>query len=435
MKYLYFSFLLAIASHSNFAQTTLIPDVNFEQALIDQGYDTGPANGSVFTDSINTLTNVNLNGKSISDLSGIEDFTAVDILDCSNNQLSALDVSNNLLLHGLVCFSNQLTTLDLSNNTDLIGFDCSYNQITSLDLSTNINLTSIVCAGNDIPSLDISSLPELAYIDCAFNNLTSIDFSQAPFLIHVEISSNNIPTLDFSNNPDLNLLYCDSNGLTDINVSQNTKLRYLNCVVNDITSLDVTNCDSLRYLYFTDNQLTQIDVSQNPNLRDFFCEGNQIEMLNFENNIMLNWIVCNDNKLKCLKAKNGFNNDMFGIVSFNNPNLNCIEVDDPMYAALNWQNVASNAIYSGDCGESCIMGFEKKEELSISIYPNPVTNGILNIENQSDYLDFTIYNSIGQVLQSGRTLNQIDGSNLANGSYLLELRISEKFQIQKFVIH
>ncbi len=35
-----------------FSQTTAIPDPNFEQALIDLGYDTAPINGSVPTANI-----------------------------------------------------------------------------------------------------------------------------------------------------------------------------------------------------------------------------------------------------------------------------------------------------------------------------------------------------------------------------------------------
>ena len=65
-----------------FGQNTLIPDPNFEQALIDLGYDTAPINGSVLTATISGVTNLSVQNKNISDLTGIEDFTALTELYC-----------------------------------------------------------------------------------------------------------------------------------------------------------------------------------------------------------------------------------------------------------------------------------------------------------------------------------------------------------------
>jgi len=43
-----------------FGQFTMIPDTNFEQSLIHQGYDSGPINGFVYTDMIDTITSLNV---------------------------------------------------------------------------------------------------------------------------------------------------------------------------------------------------------------------------------------------------------------------------------------------------------------------------------------------------------------------------------------
>lgn len=50
----YFNILLTllILQNSSFGQTTLIPDTDFESALIDLGLDTVPVNGSVPTANI-----------------------------------------------------------------------------------------------------------------------------------------------------------------------------------------------------------------------------------------------------------------------------------------------------------------------------------------------------------------------------------------------
>ena len=105
---------------------TCIPDLNFEQALIDLGIDSdGTINGRVLTSDISGITYLNLSGKNISDLTGIEDFTSLTSLNCNNNQLSSLDVSSNTSLTGLSCIGNQLTSLDVTQNTLLIQLVCN----------------------------------------------------------------------------------------------------------------------------------------------------------------------------------------------------------------------------------------------------------------------------------------------------------------------
>ena len=71
-------------------------------------------------------------GKKVADLTGIEYFPNLTTLHCKNNQLTALDLSNNTNLKQLYCKNNQLTALDLSNNTNLTTLDCSSNQLRTL---------------------------------------------------------------------------------------------------------------------------------------------------------------------------------------------------------------------------------------------------------------------------------------------------------------
>ena len=107
-----------------FSQTTAIPDPDFEQGLIDLGYDTAPINGSVPTANISNVTSLEVGYRNIADLTGIEDFTDLTILYCDFNQLTSLDVSNNFALTALFCANNQLTSLDVSNNTALTELGC-----------------------------------------------------------------------------------------------------------------------------------------------------------------------------------------------------------------------------------------------------------------------------------------------------------------------
>ena len=66
------------------AQTTYVPDNNFEQALIDLGADT-VLDDYVLTLNISEITELDISYKDIRDLTGIEDFMALTTLVCNNN--------------------------------------------------------------------------------------------------------------------------------------------------------------------------------------------------------------------------------------------------------------------------------------------------------------------------------------------------------------
>ncbi|MDY6122679.1 MAG: hypothetical protein SPI72_06385, partial [Porphyromonas sp.] len=82
----------------------------------------------------------------------------VTLLNCSNNQISSLNLSKNTELEHLLCNSNQLTSLDLSQNKKLTVLECRSNQLTSLNLSQNAQLTVLACDSNKLTSLEVPSV-------------------------------------------------------------------------------------------------------------------------------------------------------------------------------------------------------------------------------------------------------------------------------------
>jgi|TARA_B110001454_G_scaffold150462_1_gene139786 hypothetical protein len=89
MKKVAILFIVLLTSSFVFTQNTYVPDNNFEQALIDLGYDT-ILDDSVLTTNISGVTSLNVGEKEISDLTGIEAFAALTQLECWNNQLTSL---------------------------------------------------------------------------------------------------------------------------------------------------------------------------------------------------------------------------------------------------------------------------------------------------------------------------------------------------------
>ena len=70
------------AAFSNYCTYTAIPDSSFEAALDALGYDDISSDGQVPTELINTITTLDIDGESISDLTGIEDFTLLRRIRC-----------------------------------------------------------------------------------------------------------------------------------------------------------------------------------------------------------------------------------------------------------------------------------------------------------------------------------------------------------------
>ena len=202
MKKILFTLASALLTFGfGFSQTTEIPDLNFEQALIDLGYDSGDPDGFVLTTNINLITELNVNNKSITDLTGIEGFTDLTRLSCYNNQLTSLNVSNNTALTYLGCGDNQLTILDVSNNTALTALHCFDNQLTSLNVSNNTALTSLQCGYNQLTILDVSNNTALTGLYCFVNELTSLNVRNG--------NNINFRNFDSSSNPNLTCIFVD----------------------------------------------------------------------------------------------------------------------------------------------------------------------------------------------------------------------------------
>ncbi|KAB1066761.1 T9SS type A sorting domain-containing protein [Tamlana haliotis] len=243
------------------AQSTAIPDPNFEQALIDLGYDTN-LDGEVLTSNISTVTYLDVNNRNISNLAGIEDFVVLEFLICSRNSLVSLDVSSNTALTSLWCGDNSITSLDVSHNTALENLICYDNSLTSLDVSTNKALVILVCSDNSLPSLDVSSNTVLEILRCGGNNITNLNLSSNTVLEILSCSFNPLTSLDVSSNTALTDLDCTDNSLPSLDVSRNTELIYLDCTYNSLESLNIKNGNNDNMIYFeaTNNNLTCVQV-------------------------------------------------------------------------------------------------------------------------------------------------------------------------------
>lgn len=92
-------------------------------------------NKQIQKNEVGSVKSLNVSGLQIQSLKGLEEFSSLENLDCSKNQLIRLYLSKNKELKRVCCAHNELPVLDISHNVNLHTLDCSHNKITILDLS------------------------------------------------------------------------------------------------------------------------------------------------------------------------------------------------------------------------------------------------------------------------------------------------------------
>ena len=223
------------------------------------------------------IKDMDLSGKELTDLEDIKYFTGLLSLNCSDNHLTSLDISNNIALEELSCDSNNLTSLDVSSNTALTSLSCGGNQLTTLDVSSNTALTSLSCGGNQLTTLDLSNNTALTLLGCGYNQLTSLDLSKNTALTGLTCWYNQLTSLDLSYCTDLDDLYCNDNQLTVLNVV-GCKISRLHCENNQLTILDLRGNfqtpNAVQYILSCyDNPLERIVLSRHNYIDESWVEN------------------------------------------------------------------------------------------------------------------------------------------------------------------
>ncbi len=181
-------------------QYTAIPDPVFEARLISLGLDSGAIDHKVPTANITSVTSLNVGDSTVSDLTGIRDFTSLQTLNCFNSNLTALDVSG-------------LTNLQ---------FISSYQDysLTNVNLAGCTALNYINFGGCPLTSISFAGLTAMSQIDMNSFNISEIDLSSCPNLTYVQIYSSVLQKLNLSGLANMsNLqLYLGGDNLTCIQV-------------------------------------------------------------------------------------------------------------------------------------------------------------------------------------------------------------------------
>lgn len=435
---------------------TLIPDPNFEKILISQGFDKDGLNGKVLTANISKTTQLYLYNTvdKITDLTGIEDFESLDVLDCSSNKLTSLNLSNNKRLRTLNCSNNSLTSVDISANTNLTSLSAYNNQLTSLDISANTNLTSLSAYNNQLTSLEVSKNTALKSLSLSNNKLASIDVSKNTALTNLELSTNQLSNLDINANTNLTSVAVSNNQLTDLDTSKNTLLKELRVSSNKIENINVSHLASLTLLLATDNQISTLDVSKNTGLLNLQVSNNKLSSIDVSLNTALTSLVltknqlttldvsknpallsfyANENQLTSLDMRNGKNTiiQYYNLSFLSNPKLTCILVDDVNYSNTNWAGRKdSSANYNTECTGELVLpsnnfAIETKSESCTG-----ENNGEISIVGRSSYNYVATINDKAYTF----TNNSLKVTSLTPGTYQIKVTIPEMIFEQNFTV-
>ncbi len=181
----------------------------------------------------------------IMDMTGIEAFINITELHCFNNNISVIDLSQNLLLEYIDCQENWIVNLDVSQNSSLNDINCSNNLLLSLDVSQNSLLEDLICNNNSLLNLNVTQNDLLNIIWCKDNSLESLDVRNG--------NNTNIISFISVNNPDLTCIFVDDAAYSEANWSS-----------TDPASTFVetqAECDALG---INDNFFQRINIYPNP---------------------------------------------------------------------------------------------------------------------------------------------------------------------------
>lgn len=139
--------------------------------------------------------------------------------------------------------------IDKKNCTDLTG------------IAYFANLKKLYCNYNKLKELNLENNKHLKVLDCSYNNLTTLDVSHNVWLDTLECDNNGMEKLNLGDS-ELEGLFCSDNSLTELDVSKNKYLQRLNCINNKLRRLVIGSPVYRlgMMLYLQGNQLTSLDL-------------------------------------------------------------------------------------------------------------------------------------------------------------------------------
>lgn len=391
MKKIY-SILFLLIIYTVQAQIVNIPDPVFKAKLLaannTNGFALNSAGNSIKIDTNNdgqiqiaeaqNVSQIILPSNSITDMTGINSFTNLKVLNIGYNNYTSLTL-NLPYLESLNTWSNYLTSIDISSCIQLktlyLGLNTANlavnnNSVTYLNLIgtnnlQNVNLQSlpalkklILQQGPSIQTVNGTNMTDLEEVEISYTPLLSqINFTGSPQFKKLMLLTTGLPALNLSNYTSLQYVSGQGNSFSNVILNGCSSLLGANLPLNNISNISLTNANSLTSLNISDNNLSSlvlnnhsnlqyVDVKNNhisninlnnlPGLQELYLTSNQLSSIDLSTSVNLNKIVCSNNNLSNLNVSmlhNLYNlecdhNALIKLDLSNNPNLASIKCND-----------------------------------------------------------------------------------------------------------
>lgn len=309
------------------------PDEAFREYVFTN-FDTD-GNGYLSLTECNAASTINVSGKNIYSLDGIEIFSDLTYLNCNNTPITSLDVSKNTALESLRCLDTQIAFVDVSKNIKITHIEVygeptihvvngvfDFRSIEGFDISRIVGTVE----GMDENGV-ISGITEDTYItytyDCKgtgesayqaeFTLVPDETSTFAPTITYpVAINSDNFPdevfreyvttNFDTDGNGYLSQEECENVAAISLNgfpgyykvctslqgIENFTNLTQLTLwCIDELSLLDMRKNPKLEILSCINTKLTLINISQNESLKEITCNACAIPFVDISNNYSL----------------------------------------------------------------------------------------------------------------------------------------------------
>ena len=338
----------------------------------------------------------------------------IAVLECSNNQLTTLDVTKLSALTHLISRKNFVRDLDVSGNPELKLLYVQDSPLEQLDLTHNSKIDSLILTNNRLKELTLASHPTLELLMCTSNaQLKHLNLKDCPKLKHLDALQTLVDEYDLSKNSELRYVAVGlGRPLRTLSLPPNNKIDTLMVPAAGLKTIDLSQTKQLKLLGIDNNyELSQLDLTGMTQLKALSCEGNALTSLNLSACRNLESLVCNNNQLTTLDVSGlnkletltCFSNDLAtlnltGCTSMKN--LDCSV--NPKLSTADFPR----SLTSLNCS-SC--NFTQIETTKLPLLTNLTCDG-----NQIGTLNLTAQTKLTAINCGNNKIEQLDFSNCTN---------------------
>ena len=236
-----FSFKTVLLTANAQNQSTIAKDLNGNPTSVDTNGD-----GEIQVSEAMNISYFNATGlfSNIQNIEGIEYFQNLKTLIVIGQQLTSVDLSNNVLLEQLYLHTNSIAILDVSNLSNLIELSVDNNPLTTINFNANNDLLRIYCSYTLLNDLNLIQCPNLMELNCVETLLTTIELFGTKVTtlttggdqLETIFAKNGLPSnIDIFPSPNLRYLCIDENELSPTTLLTLQNL-HPNCVINTYCS-------------------------------------------------------------------------------------------------------------------------------------------------------------------------------------------------------